>query len=221
MTQLPPERFHGEGADAPDGVFVTLEQARQSKTESLPLANVLIALLLGSLAVWAYFKITLGSHDFDPMVYDPAQPTIGGSVVPEPPSLVKIGEKVYTKHCVTCHQASGEGLPGSFPTLHGTSWVLGNEQRLVNILLSGLSGKLEINGQVFDGNMPSWGNVLKDKEIAGVLTYIRSKSEWGNQTGEVSVETVAAMRAQFGVRSEPWSAQSLQEAFPEEPPSQP
>src|SRR3546814_231774 len=33
--------------------------------------------------------------------------------------LVKKGQAVYTAHCAACHQASGAGLPPTFPSLHG------------------------------------------------------------------------------------------------------
>ena len=133
----------------------------------------------------------------------------------EPPSLSEIGQKVYAKNCASCHQASGQGVPGAFPTLHGTQWVTGNERRVINILISGLVGEIEVLGDTYNGNMPAWGNILSDNEIAGVVTYIRQNEEWGNQASEVTEEEVAAVRSEFGVLSQAWNGNDLLEQFPD------
>src|SRR5699024_5485075 len=39
--------------------------------------------------------------------------------------LVSRGEKVYAANCVACHQANGQGLPGTFPALDGNDYVTG------------------------------------------------------------------------------------------------
>lgn len=62
-------------------------------------------------------------------------------------------------------------------------------KELIHVVLYGLSGKITVDGKPFDGQMPAWKGNLKDKELADVLTYIRSA--WGNSGGPVSVSDLA------------------------------
>jgi mono/diheme cytochrome c family protein len=55
--------------------------------------------------------------------------------------------------------------------------------------------------------MPPWGGVLKDPELAAVLTYVRSA--WGNKAAPVTPATVAAIRAATASRTTPWTAAEL------------
>jgi len=113
--------------------------------------------------------------------------------------LYKIGEEVFKRdaHCATCHQPNGQGLPNMYPTLVKSPWVEGDEARLIKITLKGLWGPLEVNGQKFDPSkgvppMMGFGPLLTDKEIAGVLSYVRNT--WGNKAPSVKPEAVAALR---------------------------
>ena len=119
-----------------------------------------------------------------------------------------IGESLYTKMaCVGCHQADGNGLPGQFPPLAGSEYVVTEDQAVpTKILLAGLVGPITVKGNEYNGNMPAYGLGLKDHEIAGLVTYIRNN--WGNEAGEVNTDGVAAMRAEIGVRS-PYTAEEL------------
>lgn len=81
------------------------------------------------------------------------------------------GEKVYTQYCLTCHMADGGGVQNMNPPLSRTSYVLGDKNRLIKVVLNGLSGK-EIDDERYSNNMASQ-SFLKDQEIADVLTYIR------------------------------------------------
>ena len=42
---------------------------------------------------------------------------------------VKAGESVYQTVCLACHQADGKGLPGAFPPLAGSDYLLGDKDR--------------------------------------------------------------------------------------------
>ena len=48
---------------------------------------------------------------------------------------------------------------------------------------------------------------LKPKQIAGVLTYIRQ--EWGNDSSDVTEETMKNYIAQYANRTAPWTAGEL------------
>ena len=59
----------------------------------------------------------------------------------------------------------------------------------------GLSGPITVNGVEYNGVMPSLGH-LPDEDLAAALTYVFSS--WGNSGAAVSVEEVAALRAELG-----------------------
>lgn len=85
--------------------------------------------------------------------------------------LKQRGEKVFAANCVVCHQATGKGVPGSFPALDGSPNVAGVKADQIAILL---------NGVVKNGTptaMASFKN-LSDVEIASVITYTRHA--WSN-----------------------------------------
>ena len=102
------------------------------------------------------------------------------------------GEKIYTQYCLSCHQANGSGVPQLNPPLKNTSYVLGEESRLIRIVINGFSDGVEINGEVYTNPMPAFGASLKDEEIADVLTYVRNS--FGNKASEISADQVKALR---------------------------
>lgn len=117
------------------------------------------------------------------------------------------GEQIYNTRCMSCHQMGGRGVPGSFPPLRGTDWVNGDKGRLIRLLLDGMSGTIEVDGQTYSGSMPPWGGALGEDGIAAVATYIRSN--FGNEASEVTVEEVKKVRAATEGRKKPWSAEEL------------
>jgi mono/diheme cytochrome c family protein len=117
------------------------------------------------------------------------------------------GHAVYENRCAACHQATGQGLPGAFPPLAGSEFVLGEAERVVRIVLHGLSGPVTVKGQTFNGAMPAWADQLSDAEIAAVLTYVRSS--FGNAAPAVTSDVVAAQRTATASRATPWTAGEL------------
>lgn len=112
------------------------------------------------------------------------------------------GAAVYASRCSACHQASGAGLPGLFPPLAGSEWVLGKETTLAALVLHGASGPLTVKGSTYNGAMPAFGAQLPDAELAAVLTHLRS--QWGNRAAPVTAETVATVRKETVARTEPF-----------------
>ncbi len=102
---------------------------------------------------------------------------------------------VFTQNCVSCHQADGGGVPRMNPPLIKTPWVLGDQTRLVKIVLNGFKEDVEINGDTYSNVMPSL-KYLKDQEIADVLTYVRSS--FGNKASAITLKQVMATRAANG-----------------------
>ena len=101
------------------------------------------------------------------------------------------GGKFFTTNCSSCHQTHGQGLPGTFPPLAGNPVVTGDPKTVIHIVKFGLTGKVAVAGQNYNGQMPAWKGTLSDSEIASVLTYIRSA--WGNTAGGVSAADVTAV----------------------------
>jgi mono/diheme cytochrome c family protein len=117
------------------------------------------------------------------------------------------GKVVYSTTCAACHQATGEGVEGTYPPLAGSEIVNGDEAKVIRIVLHGLTGPVEVAGETYSGMMPPWGGVLKDPELAAVLTYVRSA--WGNKAAPVTTTKVAAIRAATASRTTPWTAAEL------------
>ncbi|MCP4929228.1 MAG: c-type cytochrome, partial [Gammaproteobacteria bacterium] len=51
--------------------------------------------------------------------------------------LMVMGEEVYMKACVACHQPTGAGLPPAFPALKGSAIALGDIDKHIDIVLNG------------------------------------------------------------------------------------
>lgn len=119
----------------------------------------------------------------------------------------KLGAEVFHRdaHCVTCHQANGQGIANIYPPLVGSEWVTGSEDRLVKLTLHGLWGPIEVNGVLYDPGkgvppMTAFKALLSDEEIAAALTYARNT--WGNKASVVSPAKVKEIReATKGVQS--------------------
>lgn len=101
------------------------------------------------------------------------------------------GKVVYDKYCLTCHQADGSGVPNMHPPLGPGSWMDRNPDELIAIMMKGLSGKIEVNGEVYNSFMPSHAR-LTDEEIADVLSYIRVS--FGNNLEAITAEQVKQYR---------------------------
>jgi mono/diheme cytochrome c family protein len=121
-------------------------------------------------------------------------------------TLVEQGKAIYA-NCQPCHQASGLGIAGQFPTLAGTDWVNGSEKRLVAILLKGLMGPLKVGDATYNGAMPAWEKALSDKKLAAVMSYVRAS--FGNNSPEISEAKVAAARKEFAAQVAPWTEADL------------
>jgi mono/diheme cytochrome c family protein len=120
------------------------------------------------------------------------------------------GKRVYNLTCSPCHQPTGMGTPGMFPPLAGSEWVLAEgHERIIRIVLNGLSGPIEVAGAQFNNVMVPWRDTLKDEEIAAVLTFVRS--EWGNKADAVTPEEVAKVRKETEPRGTPWTADELKQ----------
>ncbi len=122
------------------------------------------------------------------------------------------GAAVYAGNCVACHQAAGQGISGIFPPLVASSWVVENDERLIQILLHGVQGEMIVNDQAYNGVMPAFSQ-LSDAELAAVLTHIRSN--WGNSATPITADQVDQERQRYPEGRGPWNGgQELDDVFP-------
>jgi cytochrome c oxidase subunit 2 len=86
--------------------------------------------------------------------------------------LIAEGEQVYATVCAACHQATGAGLPGAFPSLIGSPVVSGPVSGHIDIVMHGKPGTA----------MQAFSSQLSPQKMAAVITYERNA--WGNNSGE-------------------------------------
>lgn len=87
--------------------------------------------------------------------------------------LMTRGEKVFAANCSACHQATGKGMPPTFPALDGSKLVNGAKGAQIALVLNGKPGTA----------MASFAR-LSDAELASVVTYTRNS--WGNKSGDAT-----------------------------------
>ena len=101
------------------------------------------------------------------------------------------GNELYTKYCLSCHQANGSGVPGMIPPLGPGSWVGKSPDELIVLFLKGLKGEIEVNGEIYKNVMPVQPKIT-DQELADVLTFVRSS--FGNNYPSITPQMVAKVR---------------------------
>ncbi|SER45451.1 Cytochrome c, mono-and diheme variants [Nitrosomonas sp. Nm51] len=107
------------------------------------------------------------------------------------PDLV-LGESLYQIHCQECHGASGEGVPGIYPPLaQNRSVIMASPLNTIrSILEGGYPATTKENPRPY--GMPPFQQMLRDREIAYIVSYIRNA--WGNKAGRVTVFDVERSR---------------------------
>lgn len=205
-----PSNFEASAAsdDSIREVHARLQSQKPDKAHGY---SALPLVLLGLMCCIVFFGSIYMVHysiRFDPLVVNShanrAKPGEKGPVVL---TRAQLGKSVYLANCATCHQPTGGGVPGAFPPLAGSDWVTGSEERIIRIVLHGLQGPIKVSGQDYNNVMAPLGAVLKDEQIANVLSYVRQT--WGNNAPDVEPATVAKVRADTAGRATYWTADEL------------
>jgi mono/diheme cytochrome c family protein len=103
------------------------------------------------------------------------------------------GAQLYIDNsCVACHQASGAGVPATYPALMGAAVVSGDPDTLIKLILLGPDKVLPANSPKFPAPMPPVPK-MSDAKIAALLTYIRAK--FGNGAAAITEDEVTKVRA--------------------------
>ena len=205
----------GAGSDGlSDGRLVEVHSQiardKEEPQEGFSLTPIFVVFLFCAFGFWAGLYLTRNSGEFSSGAFDlnaPKAVAAGGPAAFEPDAAK--GEKLFLVNCAVCHQPTGLGVPGAFPPLAGSPWVLGSEERIIKAILAGLAGEIEVKGAKYNGIMPNIGAGLKDAQIANIATYVRSA--WGNNAEPVMDTKVAEVRKAIGNRGQYAPADLLKE----------
>lgn len=123
--------------------------------------------------------------------------------------LIKDGALIFKQLCATCHGAEGKGVMNGgkdmpAPPLASNKDVSGDPEKIIRILLHGLSGP--VNGKTYADVMPPLGGNT-DEYIASVISYIRN--DMGNKASTVKPDDVKKVREQTSGRTKNWTWQEL------------
>ncbi len=195
---------------APEGNLPLTEAEPTVERRAAPVWPLL---MLGVLLYAGGLYVDAVGGDFDMKVYAPYHSLDDlAALQPKSPGgeMIARGKRVFQTYCQVCHQATGLGLPGQYPPLAGSEWVLADQPtRIIRIVLNGATGPIEVKGQAFNNTMVPWRDMLKDEDIAAVLSYVRGNKDWGNDAGPVSPDEIKTIREEIKGRAAPFTAPEL------------
>ena len=167
---------------------------------------------LGIFWAGAYLFSFSGGFKADVFDFAPKYGAEGGGAKGAPDPKV-VGKALFSANCVTCHQATGLGVPGQYPPLAGSEVELGDAtNHLIAIVLKGLQGPVVVEGKPFNNAMQAWEAQYTDSQLAAILTYVRS--DWGNNAPPITADMVKQIRGEFKDRKEQWTWPEVQKIPP-------
>ena len=116
------------------------------------------------------------------------------------------GRTHFEAYCAACHLYDGQGM-GDAPPLDGTVFVSGPQERLVKIVLHGIRGEIEVDGRTHDREMPGFGEILSDDDVAQLVSFVRAT--FGSADQATTTGAVAEIRAANAGRGDYWSVEEL------------
>lgn len=124
------------------------------------------------------------------------------------------GAEIFGTYCQTCHGKDGNGVTSLAPPLNESNWVTGDINKLIPIVLYGLTGPVKVSGKLYkapeiNGDMPGIGQnkEFSDEDIAQVLSFIRSS--WNNKAGKITASEVTHTRNKFKDRQKTFTSEEL------------
>jgi mono/diheme cytochrome c family protein len=175
------------------------KQDEPEPTAGLSSVPVWLVVVFGALFYWCQLFLDGHAGGFSKDVYAPYhdfdQVAVANPQDPEAKIRAR-GRAIFTATCSACHQLSGLGQEGKAPPLVGSEWVLApGGDRIVRIVLDGLTGPITVKGQQWNLTMVPWRDTYNDDDIAAVLTFVRSKLGDNNAT-PIKPDLVKAARAE-------------------------
>jgi mono/diheme cytochrome c family protein len=125
--------------------------------------------------------------------------------------LASHGAAAFASSCALCHGPAGEGQPGLGPSLIDSPWLLGEGSIPIRLVLDGLTGPVEVEGETWDITMPGHREnpLLDDEAIAAILTWVRR--QWGHGADPIDPKAVTELRQLTAGRTLPWTVETLKE----------
>ena len=124
------------------------------------------------------------------------------------------GVALFQSVCQTCHGADGNGITALAPPLNNSDWVQGDKNKLIPIVLFGLSGPVKVADKIYgppeiNGDMPGIGSnkEYSDEDIAQVLSFIRNS--WNNKAEKISETDIRNARNKYKDRQKSFTATEL------------
>lgn len=124
------------------------------------------------------------------------------------------GAALFRTNCQTCHGADANGIKSLAPPLNKSEWVTGKKEKLIGIVLFGLTGPVEVNKHLYTkpeimADMPGIGASAEfsDEDIAQLLSYIRNYGR--NRADKVTQQEVTDMRNKLKGRDKAFTIAEL------------
>ena len=122
---------------------------------------------------------------------------------------------MFRSICLVCHGADGNGLTSLAPPLNRSEWVTGDKDKLIAVILYGLTGPVIVNNKIYqppeiNGDMPGIGSNkdIVDEDIAQLSSFLRKS--WNNDAEKVSREEVIKIRQKFNNRNTSFTVSELE-----------
>jgi len=130
-----------------------------------------------------------------------------GCVDDRPARDTEEGLALFRDYCEACHGHEGEGAEHGIPPLADSPWLRGPEGRIIRIVLHGVGGPIDVGGETYELEMPGFGQILTDAQIATVLSTVRAR--FAPPSAEVVPMTVREIRDAHPDRMDYWTAEEL------------
>ena len=125
------------------------------------------------------------------------------------------GAAIFQSVCQNCHGKDGNGIASLAPPLNNSEWVKGDKNRLIPIVLYGLTGPVKVDGKLYkapeiNGDMPGVfeNKEFSDADLAQLLNLIRNS--WNNKGEKITEEDIKNTRNKHKGRMNPFNAEELQ-----------
>jgi cytochrome c oxidase subunit II len=205
--------FVPERVEVPQGAEVTLYLTARDVIHGYQVegTNLNAMVIPGEIVVMRYtfnqpgsYRVTcneycgIGHHQMlgeitvvPPALFGRSAPESAATMVAGPAGVD--GAAVYAANCASCHGPAGAGIAGVFPpvAVHAAELAAASRPYLVDVLLYGLQGPIEVRGTNYNGVMPAFGH-LGDEQLAAVLDHIISLG--GPEVAPFTADEVAAER---------------------------
>lgn len=109
--------------------------------------------------------------------------------------VMETGRAIYFDNCAACHVADGSGVDYIYARLDGSNKVNSDDPTtIIRVVLEGAHAE-PTEARPAPLGMPAFGWKLSDREIADLLTYVRSA--WTNSASVIGESDVASVRSQL------------------------